>query len=633
MIEVDKVEIESKNSLNPILMATNNIKLKIKNNSNQNNIYLGLILGDTSNIEDETKEEFRIASMAHILAISGMHISYLVIASTFIFNKIIGKRKAKIATSIVLVIYMLIVGFSPSVVRASLMAIILLFSFVFYRKNDLPTTIGISALIITIINPYSILDIGFQLSYIGAIGIILFRRPILMLLNKIKIKDRRIKYKIPKKIIFISEKLKELLSVILSAQITILPINLYHFNLFSSYFIITNVLISLIIGPVFIISLIYTLVLLTNSKLIFIFEKILNIGIGAITQISKIPNYLLGSKIYFPTPKIYQIIIYYLGISILFYILTLKNAKKLNMSQIRVLNLIALLKYRYRQINKKKRRMVIIIFLIVYFVFSIIPKDLEINFIDVGQGDSTLITTPNNKKILIDGGGSKNFDVGKYTLLPYILDKGYTNIDYAIISHFDEDHVGGILTILEELKVNKVIIPKQVESSEEYEKFLKIVHSKNIKVILAKKGDKIEIENDLYFLVMWPSEKPIEENSMNNNALVTKLIYKDFSCLFTGDIESVAEEELIKKGDSLKSTILKVAHHGSKTSSTEEFLKEVKPKVALIGVGEDNNYGHPNENVIQRIKKYTNKIYRTDLNGEINIKVRKKDYVLKSKKM
>ena len=247
--------------------------------------------------------------------------------------------------------------------------------------------------------------------------------------------------------------------------------------------------------------------------------------------------------------------------------------------------------------------------------------------IDVGQGDSTLIVTPQGKNILIDGGGSESYDVGKNILLPYLLDRKVTKLDYVIISHFDTDHVGGILTVLEELNVKKVIIGKQYENSENYEKFLETVKNKKILVMQVQKGDKINIEKDVQIKVLFPEEKMIEENSINNNSLVFKLIYKDISILFTGDIEKIAEEQIVNlyfRNNILKSTILKVSHHGSKTSSTQEFLELVHPKIALIGVGENNLYGHPNDDVIERLKNINAKIYRTDNDGEIIVEVNKR---------
>lgn len=181
---------------------------------------------------------------------------------------------------------------------------------------------------------------------------------------------------------------------------------------------------------------------------------------------------------------------------------------------------------------------------------------------------------------------------------------------------------------MEELKVKNIIIGKQFESYENYKKFIEIVNEKKIKIYVVEAGQRIKIEKNLYFDVLWPSSnKMISENSINNNSLVCKMVYQNFSALFTGDIEEIAENAILKKYENtnkLKSTILKVAHHGSKSSSTEEFLKEVKPKIALIGVGGNNMFGHPNFDVLERLDKIESKIFRTDVNGEIIIRVNRK---------
>jgi len=248
----------------------------------------------------------------------------------------------------------------------------------------------------------------------------------------------------------------------------------------------------------------------------------------------------------------------------------------------------------------------IVIFILVTII-NISPKNLKVYFIDVGQGDSTFIVTPHKKTILIDGGGSlqENFDVGKKTLIPYILDRGYTKIDYVFVSHFDLDHVGGVLSVLEELKVGKVIIGKQFENSENYKEMIKIASKKKIEIMQLDKEKEIVIDN-IKFNILWPDrENIIKENNLNNNSLVMKMEYKNFSMLFTGDIEEIAERKIIdtykNNYDIFKSDVLKVAHHGSKTSSINEFLNLVKPKIALIGVGEDNKFGHPSEGVINNL--------------------------------
>lgn len=183
---------------------------------------------------------------------------------------------------------------------------------------------------------------------------------------------------------------------------------------------------------------------------------------------------------------------------------------------------------------------------------------------------------------------------------------------------------------MQEIKVNNIIIGKQYKSSENYEEFIKIVKEKKINVKIVEGGEKVSIEDNLYFDIIWPfSDNMISDNSLNNNSLVCKLNYKNYSMLFTGDIEAIAEKAILKKYSKnlniLKSDILKVAHHGSKTSSITEFIEKIKPKYAIIGVGEDNKFGHPSDSTIQNLEKANIRIYRTDKMGEIEIKTNGKE--------
>ena len=183
---------------------------------------------------------------------------------------------------------------------------------------------------------------------------------------------------------------------------------------------------------------------------------------------------------------------------------------------------------------------------------------------------------------------------------------------------------GGLLHILQEIKVETVIIGKQYESSENYKEFQRIVNAKKINVHIVEAGNRIQIDNSLYFYVLWPtSTNMISDNAINNNSLVCKLIYKNFSMLFTGDIEEIAEKAIlskyVNKQEVLNADILKVAHHGSKTSSIKEFINAVNPKYAVIGVGKDNKFGHPSEKTLETLNDKNVKIYRTDISGEIMI--------------
>ena len=488
-----------------------------------------------------------------------------------------------------------------------------------YKKPNIVASISVSILIILIVNPYKILDAGLQLSYGGTLGIILLNN---ILEEKVKIPQ--IKSKL---INIIATSIKQMSVVSISANLIIFPIIAFHYNTISLTFFISNILAGPILGIIIILGFITIFISFISIKISKIPAVLLLIFIKTLILIANFTSQLPFSKIYIKTPNIFAIILYYILLFILIYLIKcrkrayLKTQKEDIEKTIQINNLNtykAIGQRRYERIliknlkNKKMQKNIIIILLsiaIILQVIKIVPSNLKIHFIDVGQGDSTLIVTPKHHKILIDGGGSeanKSYDVGKSILIPYLLDRGITKIDYIFVSHFDSDHVDGLLTIMKEIKVKCVIIGKQFGSCDNYEEFIKIVEDKNIKVHIVQAGQTIKIEKNLYFDILWPSsDDVISENSINNNSLVCKLSYQKFTILFTGDIEQIAEKAILEKykgTNVLQSTILKVAHHGSKSSSTEEFLNLVKPQIALIGVGEDNNFGHPNESVLKRLR-------------------------------
>lgn len=641
-IKCNKIEKISQNKSNKLLKISNEIVKKIEANTKKvlkseiSSVLLGLMLGSKKDIAEELQENFTNASMSHILAVSGMHVAFIILGTNIVFNKIIGKRKTYFLNIFILIMYMFITNFSPSIKRAGIMGIIMIFSKIVHRKNDIYTSMSISLLVILIYNPFLIQNLGLFLSYSGVLGIIIFNRNILKLLKNIKIKNKLYKYRIRPKIQKHIDKIKEIISVSISVQIFILPIILYNSNIFNPYFLISNLILSIVIGPIVILGFIFIIVVSININLAKIISLPIGIGIKILIFISKIGE-MPFSKIYVATPKLFSILSYYLVIFILFHMYGIYSSKKPNKTQIRVKNLIALLKIKARK-NKSKIKKIILGIALIFVIVNLIPQKLKIHFIDVGQGDATLIITLDNKKILIDGGGSVNssFDVGKNTLIPYILDRGFTQIDIAIISHFDVDHVSAVLSVLEELKVKKVYISKQIEKSENYKKFLNITKQKNVEVHELIAGNKIHIEKNLYFDVLWPKDEQISENVLNNNSIVCNLHYKNFSMLFTGDIEKIAENEILNYYSSnsklLKSNILKVGHHGSKTSSTKEFLDVVRPKIAVIGVGKNNNFGHPNIDVLKRLEDLNASVYRTDLCGEITIEIdNRSKYKIKTK--
>ena len=239
------------------------------------------------------------------------------------------------------------------------------------------------------------------------------------------------------------------------------------------------------------------------------------------------------------------------------------------------------------------------------------------------NGDCTVIQTPLGKTIVIDTGEED------HRIVEYLLDRKIKKIDYIIASHFDSDHCAKVEEVIEKLNVKNIIISKQSEESQNYNQIIQTAQKNKVKIIEIKAGDKIDVEKDLYFYFLWPmNDEMIRENGLNNNSIVCRMQYKNFSALFTGDIEKIAEEKILNEYKEMEfildTTVLKIAHHGSKTSSTEDFINTVKPKIALIGVGRNNKFGHPNEDVLSRLNDLDIRIFRTDQNGEITISVDKK---------
>ena len=609
-----KIELIKEKNINYLFINLYKVKNKIIKNINNKfpeetrGVVLGILLGDKSSIEENVRQNFADSSLSHILAVSGTHISYVVICISVLFKKLkLNKNIRKVLTSLVLFMYLYLVDFSVSATRAVIMSTIVIMQMLFYRKQDTITTIAFSSIIILINNPYSILNIGFLLSYGGTIGIILF-------VNRISIESKEDFFQRFKSY------LKDICIVTISAQTIIMPIIIYYFNTISFTFIISNIIASLIIGPIIMIGLVIIAISFFKIPIISLIIRFYNILIVILVRTADIISKIPMSKIYLKTPTTLEIIFYY---SVVFLIALLIYIKKSNRKFIKKTIQIDIYNLKNFFINNRNKVLIFISIVSLISITSIkIPKELKINFIDVGQGDSCLITTPQNKKVIVDSGGSESYDVGKNVLLPYLLDKRITKIDYIMISHFDTDHCKGFEYVLENIKVKNVIISKQSETSENFKQIMKIIRKKRINLIIVQKGSKIKIDNFTTVDILSPQSENIADN-MNDNSIVAKFEAYNFSILFTGDASEKIEKELIKEKINLKSDILKVSHHGSKTGTSEEFLKSVKPKIALIGVGENNKFGHPTEDVIKRLTENKIKIYRTDTDGEIRIKIKK----------
>ncbi|WP_311370230.1 ComEC/Rec2 family competence protein [Anaerococcus hydrogenalis] len=271
---------------------------------------------------------------------------------------------------------------------------------------------------------------------------------------------------------------------------------------------------------------------------------------------------------------------------------------------------------------KAKIKNILIIFLSLIFIFLLINtkedkghknlQELEINYIDVGQGNAVLIQS-NDKTLLIDGGNRSNSSY----YYNFIKNKNVKKIDYMIASHYDEDHIAGLISILENYEVSNVLCPNYKKDTKIYKSFKKSLKKSNANIIYPKKGDKFNI-SDAKLQILWPNE--YKQGVDNDNSIVVKLRYGNMSFLFPADASTNVEDQLIYSGFNLKSDVLMLGHHGSKYSTSKQFLKEVDPKLAIISVGKNNRYGHPSSRVLKTLNDKNIKILRTDKDGDISIK-------------
>lgn len=245
------------------------------------------------------------------------------------------------------------------------------------------------------------------------------------------------------------------------------------------------------------------------------------------------------------------------------------------------------------------------------------PQELEVNFLDIGQGDAILIKTPFGQNILIDGGPG-NTIIKRLSENLAFWDK---RIDLMILTHPHDDHVTGLIEIIKRYRVKRILYTGVVHSAPNYLAWLETVKERKIPLVIIDRPQTIKLGKECYLDILYPKESLLgrEVGNLNNTSMVVKLVCKGNKFLFMGDAEIEAEEELLNNNVDLSVDVLKVGHHGSDTSSDQEFLRIVAPKIAVIQVGKDNDFGHPSRRVIKRLERIGAEIFRNDLEGTIKI--------------
>lgn len=558
--------------------TTNNIFYKIKNlafnhaNKFKSKEYIyAFVLGSTSYIDNDVLSTYRENGISHLFALSGLHVSIFSAFLIFILKKLkVPELTRYILVFIFLLLFSFITNFSPSILRATLLFFFLGINKVFYLNIRTISILYLVYILLTLINPFIIYNVSFILSFTAAFYLILS--------NDLTKSNNY----------FIG-----LLKISLISTLGTLPISIYYFGSINLIGFILNLIfvpyVSFIVFP-------FTLITFIVPKLYFI----LNILTSILESISMFTN-KLKLIVYFPKVSIYFIIVY----SILF-ILFIKTKKKKH-----------------------------IIFLIIITIFIKIKpylnSDILVYYIDVGQGDSILLSSSNRKEnILIDTGGKISYEKEKWeerktkniadNTITFLRKLGINKLDYLIITHGDNDHSGDAEYLVENFKVNKVILNCGSYNNLE-KRLIKVLNKNNIKYSSCIKNLNID-KYKLKFL----NTKEYDNENDNTNVIYTNL--NNYKFLFMGDAGINKEEDIINKYDIKNIDFLKVGHHGSNTSSSKDFIDKIKPRYSIISVGKNNRYGHPKEEVLSTLK--SSKIYRTDKDGTIEVRIKGSGYKIKT---
>lgn len=544
IIKIDKIKMISKND-NIFLNIKNSIYKRIDKIKYNNYLY-AFILGKSYYIDSEVLNNYKINGITHLFALSGLHVSMFSSIILFILKKIkLSEKLSYFITSLFLIFFAFIASFTPSIVRSVLFFILSSINNVYYLYIKPKYLLYIVFSILIFINPFYIYDTGFILSFCISFFILLFNEK-----NKI------------------NNNLLSILVISILSTLSSLPIIInmsYEINILG--FINNLFFIPYVTYIVFPLSIIVVFI----SKLSFI----LNFLIIIMEYISKVSSNFFNIKLIFPKMSLFLIIIYY--------VLLILIVKKINLKKI------------------------FIIYLSFLYFRCDFDKNNYVYFIDVGQGDSALIVTKNNKSILIDTGGKvgSNYSLMKSNVIPFFKSIGIRKLDYLFITHGDYDHAGYGIDLVNNFNVKNRFTNKGKYNSLEKKLNIKSFNNSYIKI------DNVEIyslNSKLY-------------NNENSDSLVLLVIIDNYKLLFMGDASINTEKDIMNNYDIGDVFILKVGHHGSKTSSSEEFINSVNPKYSIISVGKNNKFGHPKKEVLDNLSN--SKIYRTDIDGSIMFKIKK----------
>lgn len=546
----------------------------------------GITLGERAFLDKDVQEAFVRSGTYHILAISGLNVSMVAAILYFLLRLLrIPLRLRAGLTIIWVILYAFLAGGSPSVVRAALMTSLFLGALILEREVDLTNTLALAALLILLWNPLHLLEAGFQLTFAATLGILLLvqalpasplPRPLRWLLNS--------------------------LGLSVAATLATFPILAHHFHRASLIGVLANLPIVPLSGVITAVGLIYAFLSLFLSWGLHWLAQSLQILIALMVRLAYLFSHLPGASFPLYGPSLAMILFYYGALLSAWHWPKARWAKIASLSGLFLLSSLISAKFYLTQHQ----------------------SDLRVTFLDVGQGDCALLELPAGKAILIDGGGSRqgDFDVGKQVVAPYLLHRWVGKLDCVVLSHPHPDHLRGLMEILREFKVKEAWEGKGAPDLPLYLEFRRCLQERGIPLRSYAAGKSLN-DPPLHLAVLHPSRPYLKASPRgafsdeNNNSLVLRISYGRIRFLFPGDIEAEAETRILERRTYPASEVIKIPHHGGKTSSTAGFIRTVHPTYAIASAGASNPFRHPSPEIVKRYEAMGVKVLQTMRDGAI----------------
>ncbi len=562
-----------------------------------------MMTGDKSHLDKEWKEAYQANGIGHLLAISGLHISFIGLGFYQGLRKIgLPYSLAGVLGAVFLILYAIMTGMSVSTARAMVMLLFRIGADLCGRVYDMMTALLIAAALILLDNPFHMRDAGFLLSFGAILGILLIL-PVLKALFPCHIR------------------IAEGIYASLAIQIMLFPITLYFFFEIPPYAVVLNFfvipLMSPVLGAGILGSLLYCLIPWVGTWVL----KSTGIVFGVYEILCKWCMRLPYSRIVIGQPDWKQVILCY-GMLFLFLIWARRIVSE-------------------GEWNRRRRIgtcVCLMLFLGISLPWRWKVGNVQVTMLDVGQGDGIYMRGPSGVQYLMDGGSSDVKEVGKYRIEPFLKSQGVGRLDYVFLSHGDEDHISGVREMLVRqetgIRIRTLVLPVEEVWEEALREMAQIARKNGTKVMTIREGEGIE-EEGFRVQCLQPGENDGLELG-NEASMVLRVEYRDFDFLLTGDVEGKGEELLMEKEGIKEVDVLKAAHHGSKNSTKENFLERVRPKIAWISAGRENSYGHPHPETVRRLETYHAKRYSTQTSGAVTIetdgeKFRIQEYVRKER--